>query len=116
MITLNLKIKLFLKITEEPNGLYKDKNDFKNSSYKRLNSIKRIEQSYDHMMKGIIDAEDDDLIIISDNDEIPNLDSKKFKESNKNFIIFKQLLFYYKFNLFHELMPWFGSKACKKNV
>ena len=105
---------IYLKITEEPNGLYKNKNDFKNSSYKRLNSIKRIEQSYDHMMKGIIDAEDDDLIIISDNDEIPNLDSKKFKESNKNFIIFKQLLFYYKFNLFHELMPWFGSKACKK--
>ena len=105
---------IYLKITEEPDDLYKDKNEVKNSSYKRLNSIKRIEQSYDHMMKGIIDAEDDDLIIISDNDEIPNLDSKKFKESNKNFIIFKQLLFYYKFNLFHELMPWFGSKACKK--
>jgi len=105
---------IYLKITEEPEDLYKDKNEVKNSSYKRLNSIKRIEQSYDHMMKGIIDAEDDDLIIISDNDEIPNLDSKRFKESNKNFIIFKQLLFYYKFNLFHELMPWFGSKACKK--
>ena len=105
---------IYLKITEEPEDLYKDRNEIKNSSYKRLNSIKRIEQSYDHMMKGIIDAEDDDLIIISDNDEIPNLDSKKFKESNKNFIIFKQLLFYYKFNLFHELMPWFGSKACKK--
>ena len=105
---------IYLKITEEPEDLYKDRNEVKNSSYKRLNSIKRIEQSYDHMMKGIIDAEDDDLIIISDNDEIPNLDSKRFKESNKNFIIFKQLLFYYKFNLFHELMPWFGSKACKK--
>ena len=105
---------IYLKITEEPEDLYKDRNEIKNSSYKRLNSIKRIEQSYDHMMKGIIDAEDDDLIIISDNDEIPNLDSKRFKESNKNFIIFKQLLFYYKFNLFHELMPWFGSKACKK--
>ena len=48
-----------------------------------MNSIKRIEQSYDYMMKGIIDAKDEDLIIISDNDEIPNLDSKQFKESNK---------------------------------
>ena len=105
---------IYLKITEEPNDLYKDKNELKNSSFKRLNSLKRIEQSYDYMMKGIIDAQDEDLIIISDNDEIPNLDSKRFKESNKNFIIFKQLLFYYKFNLFHELMPWFGSKACKK--
>ena len=52
--------------------------------------------------------------MISDNDEIPNLNSSQFKNSNKNFIIFQQLLFYYKFNLFHELMPWFGSKACKK--
>ena len=66
------------------------------------------------MMKGVQEAQDDDLIIISDNDEIPNLDSDTFQNTNKNFIIFKQLLFYYKFNLFYELMPWFGSKACKK--
>ena len=32
----------------------------------------------------------------------------------KNLIIFKQLFFYYKFNLLYELMPWFGSRACKK--
>ena len=105
---------IYLKIYDEPNDLYKSENELKNPFYKRLNSIKRIEQSYDYMMKGIIDAKEEDLIIISDNDEIPNLDSKKFKKSNKNFIIFKQLLFYYKFNLFHELIPWFGSKACKK--
>ena len=66
------------------------------------------------MMRGIIGALEEDLIIISDNDEIPNLNSNQFKNSNKNFIIFKQLLFYYKFNLFYDLMPWFGSKACKK--
>ncbi len=105
---------IYLKIYDEPNDLNKSENDLKNPFYKRLNSIKRIEQSYDYMMKGIINAQEEDLIIISDNDEIPNLDSKNFKKSNKNFIIFKQLLFYYKFNLFHELMPWFGSKACKK--
>ena len=105
---------IYLQINHEPYGLYKDPEKLKNSNYKRLNSIKRIEQSYDYMMNGIIDAQDEDLIIISDNDEIPNLESIKFKNSNKDFIIFKQLLFYYKFNLFHELMPWFGSKACKK--
>tara|TARA_B100000780_G_scaffold223643_1_gene162801 strand:+ start:507 stop:1349 length:843 start_codon:yes stop_codon:yes gene_type:complete len=105
---------IYLQINHEPHGLYKDPEKLKNPNYKRLNSIKRIEQSYDYMMNGIIDAQDEDLIIISDNDEIPNLESIKFKNSNKDFIIFKQLLFYYKFNLFHELMPWFGSKACKK--
>ena len=105
---------IYLKIDTQPPDLYKDPEKLKNPIYKRLNSIKRIEQSYDYMMNGISDAQDEDLIIISDNDEIPNLNSIKFKESNKNFFIFKQLMFYYKFNLLHELMPWFGSKACKK--
>tara|TARA_B100000767_G_scaffold260891_1_gene271952 strand:+ start:273 stop:1157 length:885 start_codon:yes stop_codon:yes gene_type:complete len=105
---------IYLQIHNEPPNLYKNNELLKNPNYKRLNSIKRIEQSYDYMMKGILDAQDEDLIMISDNDEIPNLNSNNFKNSNKNFIIFKQLLFYYKFNLFHELMPWFGSKACKK--
>ena len=105
---------IYIKINNEPIDLCNNKEQLKNSIYKRLNSIKRKEQSYDYMMKGILDAQDEDLIMISDNDEIPNLNSSQFKNSNKNFIIFKQLLFYYKFNLFHELMPWFGSKACKK--
>ena len=105
---------IYLKIHNEPIGLHNDIEELKNPFNKRLNSIKRIEQSYDYMMRGIIDAQEEDLIIISDNDEIPNLNSNQFKNSNKNFIIFKQLLFYYKFNLFYELMPWFGSKACKK--
>ena len=104
---------IYLKIHNEPIGLHNDIEEL-NSFNKRLNSIKRIEQSYDYMMRGIIDAQEEDLIIISDNDEIPNLNSNQFKNSNKNFIIFKQLLFYYKFNLFYDLMPWFGSKACKK--
>ena len=105
---------IYLKIDKEPIDLYGDMEASKDPIYKRLNSIKRIEQSYDFMMKGIINASDEDLIIISDNDEIPNLNSNKFKKSNKKFYIFKQLLFYYKFNLLHESMPWFGSKACKK--
>ena len=105
---------IYLKIDKEPINLYGDMEVSKDPIYKRLNSIKRIEQSYDFMMKGIINASDEDLIIISDNDEIPNLNSNKFKKSNKKFYIFKQLLFYYKFNLLHETMPWFGSKACKK--
>ena len=105
---------IYLKIDKEPIDLYKDSEQLKNPIYKRLNSIKRIEQSYDTMMIGIKDALDEDLIMISDNDEIPNLDSNSFKKSNKDFFIFKQLLFYYKFNYLHELMPWFGSKGCKK--
>ena len=79
-----------------------------------MNSLKRIEQSYDYMIKGINTANDDDLIILSDNDEIPNLNSEQFKRSKKNIIIFKQLFCHYKFNLLHDLLPWHGSRACKK--
>ena len=27
--------------------------------------------------------------------------------------MFKQKMFYYKFNLYYDLIPWFGSRACK---
>ena len=37
-----------------------------------MNSIKRIEQSYNYMSKGIQNADENDLIMLSDNDEIPN--------------------------------------------
>ena len=101
----------YLVIENEPSGIDKDNVS---SSVKRMNSLLRINQSYDFMMNAIKDASDDDLICISDNDEIPNLNSESFKNSNKDIFIFKQLFFYYKFNLFYDLMPWYGTKACKK--
>ena len=101
----------YLVIENEPEGI-----DFSNnsSSTKRMNSLLRIEQSYNHMWKAIQNASDNDLICLSDNDEIPNFNSKYFKGSNQDIFIFKQLFFYYKFNLFYDLMPWYGTKACKK--
>ena len=105
---------IYLVIENEPNGIIYDKNQLTNQSIKRQNSLKRINQSYEFMLKGIEGASADDLIILSDNDEIPNLDSSEFKNSKKNLFIFRQLYFYYKFNLLYDLMPWFGSKACKK--
>ena len=67
------------------------------------------------MHLGIKDASEEDLIMISDNDEIPNLDSLEFKNSKNNFYIFEQLFFYYRFNLLYDRIKWFGTKACKKN-
>jgi beta-1,4-mannosyl-glycoprotein beta-1,4-N-acetylglucosaminyltransferase len=105
---------IYLVIENEPNGIIYDKSELTNQSIKRQNSLKRINQSYEFMLKGIEGASADDLIILSDNDEIPNLDSSEFKKSKKNLFLFRQLFFYYKFNLLYDLMPWFGSKACKK--
>jgi beta-1,4-mannosyl-glycoprotein beta-1,4-N-acetylglucosaminyltransferase len=105
---------IYLVIENEPHDIIIDNNEIKDQSIKRLNSLKRINQSYDSMQEGIKDASQDDLIILSDNDEIPNLESKNFKNSKKDVFIFQQLFFYYKFNLLYDLMPWYGSKACKK--
>ena len=105
---------IYLVIDQEPDDLIKIENTKEHQGLKRNNSLKRIELSYNYMMKATENLADDDLIILSDNDEIPNLNSKQFKQSHKNVFIFKQLFFYYKFNLLYDLMPWFGSKACKK--
>ena len=105
---------IYLVIDQEPDDLIKIENTKEHQGLKRINSLKRIELSYNYMMKATENLANDDLIILSDNDEIPNLNSKQFKQSNKNVFIFKQLFFYYKFNLLYDLMPWFGSKACKK--
>ena len=108
------KDKIIYKVIDyEPDNLHKI-TDEKTFYLKRINSLKRIELSYNFMKNAINEADENDLIILSDNDEIPNLNSESFKKSKKDLIIFKQLFFYYKFNLLYELMPWFGSRACKK--
>ena len=102
----------YLVIENEPEGI--DENLENSSAIKRMNSLLRIEQSYDYMVNALNDVEDNDLVCLSDNDEIPNFESQQFKNSKNDIFIFKQLFFYYKFNLFYDLMPWFGTKACKK--
>jgi beta-1,4-mannosyl-glycoprotein beta-1,4-N-acetylglucosaminyltransferase len=119
--TLNFNIKNFSKfkdkieyliIEDEPEGIIENKSN--NRSIKRMNSLLRIEQSYNFISNALIDVSENDLICLSDNDEIPNFESINFKNSRNDIFIFKQLFFYYKFNLFYDLMPWFGTKACKK--
>ena len=80
----------------------------------RSNSLKRIGLSYDESLKALKDFSDEDLIMLSDNDEIPNLSSDQFNKSQKDIILFKQLFFYFKFNLLYDRMFWIGTKACKK--
>ena len=106
---------IYLVIDKEPQNLIRHDSNLKQHE-KRINSLKRIDLSYDYMQKGIEQASEEDLIILSDNDEIPNLNAELFKKTNKNIIIFKQLFFYYKFNLLYDRMSWFGSKACKKKI
>ena len=104
------KIK-YIVIDKEPEGIIEENND---PSKQRANSLKRIELSYDAHFKEVRDANEDDLILLSDNDEIPNLNSVEFKNNKNDIIFFNQLFFYYKFNLLYDRMKWIGTKACKK--
>ena len=65
--------------------------------------------------RGLINATDKDLIIISDLDEIPNLEIiHKFK-SEMRFAVFKQKHFYYRINSQSQKNPfWYGSRICVK--
>ena len=64
--------------------------------------------------KGLEKANDEDLILISDVDEVPQLTGINFKNINEKIILFKQDMFYYKFNLWLPNLIWMGTKACKK--
>ena len=107
---------IHLIVEEEPTTV--DHNIGNRDDYKlRLNSIKRIEKQRNAIGKALKEFSDEDYIIHSDNDEIPNLEKFDLKENRNKIVIFKQKLFYYKFNLILKGIDWFGSKACKiKNL
>jgi len=70
------------------------------------------------IMKGLKNCNDDDLIILSDVDEIPDLTKlDQFDRKNK-YVVFSQRAFAYKLNLVNESENnWHGSRMClKKNL
>ncbi len=67
------------------------------------------------LIEGIKDALPDDLIILSDSDEIPDLSKLKEIKKNKKFIAFSQQMFMYKLNLQNiNESNWIGSRLTKK--
>ena len=63
----------------------------------------------------ISDASDEDWIIISDIDELPNPNIIQNFDKRKKYSFFEQQLFYYKFNLkCVSEPPWYGSRLCVK--
>ena len=123
---LNFDIKKFSKFRDkieyiilenEPEGLiYEDKNT-KNEShlYWRSNSVKRIAFQRNELFEAVNKiSEDNDYIMYSDNDEIPNLDLFDPKKNKNKITIFEQDLFYYKFNLLCDRIKWYGTRIIKK--
>ena len=67
------------------------------------------------LLEGIENASPDDLIILSDSDEIPDLGKLNQIGKNKKYIAFSQKMFMYKLNLQNlNESNWIGSKITKK--
>ena len=112
---INFDIKKFSK--------FKDKIKFIVADYsKEINFNKHIggespieQHQRNSLIKGIEDASSEDLIILSDSDEIPDLTKLNEINNNKKFIAFSQKMFMYKMNLQNiDESDWIGSKITKK--
>ena len=91
---------IYIRVTDFP----KSKNPWIRENFQR-NSI----------MRGLIKANKNDLIMISDLDEIPNPSAIKYFDSKMRYAVFKQNHYHYKFNLQSEVQPsWHGTRICTK--
>ena len=92
----------YIILENEPNNLEMvnddDSADKKNSKY-IMNALKRENYQRNGIMKGLTKANSEDLILISDVDEIPNLSALDNLKIKNEIILFKQNFYYYKFNL-----------------
>jgi len=91
---------IYIEVTDLPDG----EDPYLRENYQR-NSI----------LKGLSNSKDEDIIIISDLDEIPNPEVFSNFKKEMRYAVFKQKHFYYKFNLQSKNNPyWLGSKICLK--
>ena len=108
---------VYLLIDEEApfiKKIYDSDTDNEKYGKQIMNSLKRENFQRNYITKGLHEASDEDWIIISDLDEIPNLSESNLKNIKSPIVFFKQLMMYYKFNLVMKDFTWVGSKACKK--
>ena len=92
-----------------------DKDDETTKTNKSIwNAIFRENGQRNYLFKGVENANPEDLILISDVDEIPNLSNTDLKNIKNKIILFQQEMFYYKFNLKLPNIVWTGTKACRK--
>ena len=107
---------IYIVLDTQPNNIEnvneKDSENTKSRKY-IMNALYRENGQRNKIMDGLSKAKDDDIIMVSDVDEIPKLENVSFSEISEKIILFKQDMFYYKFNLSIPNFKWTGTKACK---
>ena len=112
------KDKIIYKVFNKPPKNLENINDNDSEEVKGnkyiMNAIKRENGQRNLIDEGLYKADKDDIILISDVDEIPDLSKIDFDKVNEKILMFRQDMFYYKFNLKLPGMVWTGTKGCKK--
>ena len=112
------KDKIIYLIYDNPPSQIETINDY-DSEYEKackyiFNAAYRENGQRNYIEKGLINAKKNDIILISDVDEIPNLSKIDFNTIEEKLILFRQDMFYYKFNLRLPGIIWTGTKGCRK--
>ena len=108
---------IYLVVDKQPPNIFeliKGEDDKKKAEKLILNGMARDYFQRENLQKGLKDSNEDDLVLVSDLDEIPNLQNLNVDLIKNNIVIFEQKMFYYKLNLFYEDFIWAGSKAVKR--
>ena len=108
---------IYLTFDKEPDGIeavYENDNEAEKSKKYILNAAKRENGQRDYILNGLQNASSEDLILISDVDEIPNLEEINLDNLKEKILMFQQDMFYYKFDLKLPNMVWSGTKGCRK--
>ena len=119
---LNFNIKSFKKFENKikyivlenlPKNLHEIKeNDSEKIKNSKIldNALMRENYQRNYCSEFLKDYSENDLVLINDIDEIPNLENFKYKCKITFFI---QKMFYYKLNLEYPNFDWIGSRICK---
>jgi len=110
---------IYIIVDKQPPNLHsinKSDEDLQDTKGQKLilNGYKRDNYQRQMAYQALEKINPEDWILINDIDEIPNLKKIDFSKITNKLVIFKQKIFFYKFNLQYPSVPWFGSRACKR--
>ena len=93
-----------------------NQNDSENEKNRKyiMNAVYRENSQRNFISQGIKEAKKNDIILISDVDEIPKFENINIHEITNKIIMFKQNMFHYKYNLVLPNFKWTGTKAVRK--
>ena len=103
---------IYDQVPENVKNINEKDTEKQKSSKLIMNAIFRENSQRNFISKGLKIAESEDIVLISDVDEIPNLDNLDFTQINQKIFLFEQDMFYYKFNLKLPNFSWIGTKGC----